>query len=63
MRREEDLWLELAFYGSKTGRRNIIRRIWKHPQVIASARALDGLLSRRRAGYQATVAHAQLRWL
>lgn len=57
---EEDLWVELAYYPNKVRMRNIIRQIWKHPQFNTYAPALDSLLSKRKIGYQATIAYSRL---
>jgi hypothetical protein len=59
LRPGEDLWVELVFYPSKVRGRNIIRQIWKDPQFAVHAAALDGLVSRRKAGYQAMLAYAR----
>jgi len=61
LRREEDLWLELAFYPNRVRMRNIIRRIWKRPQLAANAAVLERLLSKRKTGYEATLAFGKLR--
>ena len=61
LRSDEDLWVELVFYPNRVRMRNIIRRIWQHPQVRANADALDGLVSRRKSGYQATIAYATIK--
>ena len=57
---EEDLWLELVFYPDGASMRKIIRQIWKEPGFTMQASALDPLISRRRTGYQATLAYATL---
>ena len=57
---QEDLWIELAFYSDKVGMRMIIQHVWKQPKFIKIAGELDGLYSRRKWGYQGTLAHAQL---
>lgn len=56
LRRKEDLWVELAFYSNSREMRATIRKIWKYPQFQAMANSLSPLLSRRRAGYEATIA-------
>lgn len=61
LRPDEDLWVELAFYPSTVRMRRIIKRIWKHPQVMGNAGALDALVCSRKTGYQATIAYAALR--
>jgi len=61
LRPEEDLWLELVSYPNRVLARTIIRRIWKDPQFAVHAAALDSLISRRKAGYQATLAYARLK--
>ena len=61
LRPQEDLWVELTFYPNKTRMRSIIRRIRKQPHFIADADALDRLISKRKIGYQAMLAIAQLR--
>ena len=61
LRPEEDLWLELVFYPNRVRMRNIIQRISKDPQFMASAGALDGLTSRRKAGYEAILAYGTLK--
>jgi hypothetical protein len=63
LRTEEDLWLELVFYPNRVSMRNIIRRIWIDPQFGGYAATLDSLISRRKAGYEATVAYAALKVL
>jgi hypothetical protein len=63
LRPEEDLWLELVFYPNRGSMRNIIRRIWNDPQFGGHAATLEGLISRRKAGYEATVAYAALKVL
>ena len=60
LRPAEDLWVEFVFYPNKARVRNIIRRIWQQPQVKADAAALDAFISKREAGYAATVAYAKL---
>ena len=57
---EEDLWVELAFYPDKTRMRSIIRQIWKHPQIETVMRPLGPLLSKRKPGYEATLAYLTL---
>ena len=57
---EEDLWVEFVCYASKSRMRSIIRRIWKNPQVVEASNELDGLISTRKPGYRATLAHARL---
>lgn len=57
---QEDLWIELAFYPNKIRMKKIIRRIWKQPQFIKHASKIDNLLSKRRVGYQGTLAYATL---
>jgi hypothetical protein len=61
LRPEEDLWLELVFYPNRTRMRAIIRRIWKEPRFALHAEALDGLISKRKVGYAATLAYASLK--
>jgi hypothetical protein len=61
LRPEEDLWVEFVSYPNRRLMRNIIRRIWKDPQFAVHASALDGLVSRRKAGYPATLAYARLK--
>lgn len=60
LRPDEDLWLELVFYPNRARMRKIIRQIWKEPGFTVNAAALDRLISRRRTGYQATLAYATL---
>ena len=57
---QEDLWMELASYPNKALMKKIIRRIWKQPQFIKHASKMDNLLSKRRIGYQGTLAYATL---
>lgn len=57
---EEDLWVELAFYPNKTRMRSIIRQIWTHPQIEAVMSPLTPLYSRRKPGYEATLAYLTL---
>ena len=57
---DEDLWLELVFYPNRASMKKIIRQIWKEPGFTLPASALDKLISRRRAGHQATLAYATL---
>lgn len=61
LRPEEDLWLELVFYPNRARMRAIIRRIWKEPEFGLHAGALEGLISKRKAGYVATLAYAALK--
>ena len=61
LKRNEELWVELAFYPSKVRMRNIISRIWQHASVLAAARTLEPLLSKRKPGYLATIAYAKRR--
>lgn len=61
LRPDEDLWVELVFYPNRVRARNIIRRIWKDPQFAVHAAALDRLVSRRRPGYNGTLAYASLK--
>lgn len=56
--RDEELWVELTFYPSKTRMRAIMKKIWKQPDFLACARALERLISKRKPGYEATVAYA-----
>ena len=63
VRADEDLWIELAFYADKLGMRRIIQQIWKQPKFIKIAGGLDGLYSRRKLGYEGTLAHALLQRL
>ena len=57
---EEDLWVELTFYPNKTRMRSVIRQIWKHPQIGTVMRTLGPLLSKRKPGYEATLAYLML---
>lgn len=57
LKSEEDLWVELAFYPNKTSMRRIIQEIWKHPQIGTVMRPLQPLLSKRKPGYEATLAY------
>jgi hypothetical protein len=61
LRPEEDLWLELVFYPNRARMRAIIRRIWKVPGFGPHAIALEALISKRKAGYDATLAYAALK--
>jgi hypothetical protein len=61
LRPTEDLWVEFVFYPKKALMRSIIRQIRKDPQFAVHAAALDGLVSRRKAGYPATLAYARLK--
>lgn len=63
LRPHEDLWVEMAFYPNKVRMKNIIRKIWKHPGFSAHASKLDGLVSKRRTGFQGTLAYAVLQQL
>ena len=60
LRPDEDLWIELAFYPDRAAMRKIIKRIWQSPDFAARATELNGLLSARSAGHDATVALAML---
>ena len=60
LKADEDLWLELVFYPNRASMKKIIRQIWKEPGFTLQAPALERLISRRRAGYQATLAYAEL---
>lgn len=60
VRPNEDLWVELVYYPNKTRMKNIIRRIWKHPEFAAIATGLDRLVSRRKPGFDATLAYGVL---
>ena len=57
---EEDLWVELTFYPNKTRMRSIIRQIWKHPQIKKVMSPLGPVLSKRKPGYEATLAYLML---
>lgn len=57
---EEDLWVELTFYPNKTRMRSIIHDIWKHPQIEKVMSPLGPLLSKRKPGYEATLAYLML---
>ena len=61
LRPDEDLWLELVFYPDKVQMLKIIRRIWTQPRFIKSSEAINRLISRRKPGYDATLAYARLR--
>ena len=60
MRPQEDLWVELTFYPNKVLMKKIIGKIWKLPQFNTLANALDTLVSKRKIGYQGTLAYARL---
>ena len=60
LRPQEDLWVELAFYPNKVRMKKIIRKIWKLPQFDALAGTLDSIVSKRKVGYQGTLAYAAL---
>lgn len=60
LRPNEDLWVELAFYPNKGRMKNTIRRIWKQPGFIEAATGLDGFLSKRKPGFDATLAYGVL---
>ena len=60
LRPDEDLWVELAFYPDRAAMRKIIKRVWRSPEFAGRAAELNGLLSVRRTGYDATVALAML---
>jgi hypothetical protein len=60
LRPDEDLWIELVFYPDRAAMRGIIRRIWRSPDFASQATELNGLLSARQAGYDATLALAKL---
>lgn len=57
---EEDLWVELTFYPNKTRMRSIIREIWKHPRIGTVMSPIAPLLSKRKLGYEATLAYLML---
>lgn len=57
---KEDVWLELAFYPNKAEMKKIIRRIWSQPKFESVASGLDQLISKRKRGYEATLAYASL---
>ena len=61
LRPEEDLWVELAFYPNHSLMRDIINSIWDDKRFKGSASELARLISKRRKGYDATVALAVLR--
>ena len=56
----EDLWIELTFYPDKLRMRGIIRKIWEHPQIEEVMSPLAHLVSKRRPGYEATLAYLML---
>ena len=56
----EDLWIEFVFYPNKSKMKKIIQRIWKHPRFMTVASGLDRLVSRRKVGFDATLAYAVL---
>ena len=60
---EEDLWVELTFYPNKVHMKKIIGKIWKQKQFIILADELESLLSKRKVGYQGTLAYAALQQL
>ena len=60
---QEDLWIELAFYPDKVGMRRIIQHIRKQPKFIKIAGGLDGLYSKRKRGYEGTLAYGLLQRL
>ena len=53
----------MAFYPNKVRMKKIIGKIWKQQQFITHANNLDSLLSRRKVGYQGTLAYAALQHL
>ncbi len=57
---DEDLWAEFVFYPNRVRMRAIIRRIWKDREFVATAGLLERFISRRKPGYQGTVAIARL---
>ena len=63
LRPEEDLWVELTFYPNKDHMKKIIGKIWKQKQFTTHAEELESLLSKRKAGYQGTLAYAALQQL
>ena len=60
---QEDLWVELTSYPNKISMKRIIRKIWKQQQFITHANKLESLLSKRKIGYQGTLAYAALQQL
>ena len=60
MKSSEDLWVELVYYPNKARMRRIIRRIWNHPEFMTVAGGLDRLVSKRKIGFDATLAYAVL---
>lgn len=63
LRPQEDLWVEMAFYPNQVRMKKIIRKIWKQQQFIVHANKLEGLLSKRKIGYQGILAYATLQQL
>ena len=63
LRPEEDLWVELTFYPNKVRMKKIIGKIWKQKQFTTHADELESLLSKRKVGYQGTLAYAALQQL
>ena len=61
LRPDEDLWVELTFYPTKSSMRSIIRRIWSDGNFKLEAAALDTVISKRETSHQAMVAIAALR--
>jgi hypothetical protein len=57
---EEDLWMELVFYPNKARMKRIIRQIWNDPEFAKVAGSTDKLLSKRKIGYEATLAYGSL---
>lgn len=60
LRPQEDLWVELTFYPDTIRMKGIIRKIWKQPQFIKHASKIESLVSKRKVGYQGTLAYAAL---
>jgi len=57
---EEDLWMELVFYPNKERMKSIIKQIWNEPEFTKVAGSTDKLLSKRKVGYEATLAYGSL---
>lgn len=56
----EDVWLEMTFYPSKIEMKKIIGQVWKHPRIADPMSQLDPIISKRKRGYEATLAYATL---